>query len=152
MWFFFYVVFRAKPLFIFHKTRLSNKTVKSNLVTLCLFVGLFYLFRTLSGVLFFELQVRGNWESLGIMDIYKTRPYLVIFISLDTNDFKPVFSTNQHNKRIDENIKINTPILKVLATDQDSGTSGQIIYTITRQENDNAFYIDSNTGTFDLSR
>lgn len=86
------------------------------------------------------------------MDIYKTRPYLVIFISLDTNDFKPVFSTNQHNKRIDENIKINTPILKVLATDQDSGTSGQIIYTITRQENDNAFYIDSNTGTFDLSR
>lgn len=64
----------------------------------------------------------------------------------DTNDFKPVFSKNQHNKRIDENIKINTPILKVLATDQDSGTSGQIIYTITRQENDNAFYIDSNTG------
>ena len=70
----------------------------------------------------------------------------LIFSLSDTNDHKPTFERSTYNARIDENVARNTKLIQVRATDADSGPSGQIVYSITSQDRENHFYIDSNTG------
>lgn len=45
-----------------------------------------------------------------------------------------------------ENVNQNHLVINVKATDKDSGTSGEIVYTILSQKPENAFYINGNTG------
>ena len=70
----------------------------------------------------------------------------VIIIVEDTNDYTPVFNPASYTKDVAENAATGTSILKVAATDQDSGPSGQISYSIQSGNSGNSFVINSQTG------
>ncbi|KAL5012776.1 hypothetical protein ScPMuIL_011327 [Solemya velum] len=56
---------------------------------------------------------------------------------LDENDEKPVFTNSPKNITVPEDIAVNTPILKVTATDSDSGKNGEVFYRFAaRQKED----------------
>ena len=70
----------------------------------------------------------------------------VIITVEDTNDFSPVFDPVRYSKNVAENSVIGTDIVRVTATDGDTGPSGQISYLIQSGNTGNAFVINSQTG------
>ena len=63
-----------------------------------------------------------------------------------TNDFRPAFNQSSYIRIVSENIGIGRTILSVSASDQDTGPSGQISYSIQSGNVANAFIINSQTG------
>lgn len=47
----------------------------------------------------------------------------------DTNDNRPVFSQDQYRTTLTENAVVGTTVAVISATDGDSGTNGQIMYS-----------------------
>ncbi|XP_054721266.1 cadherin-related tumor suppressor-like, partial [Uloborus diversus] len=72
----------------------------------------------------------------------------VYFNVLDLNDNAPLFDPLSYSDEVFENITIGTSILKVSATDMDSGDNGCIIYNIVDGNTDNKFAIDTNGNIF----
>ena len=70
----------------------------------------------------------------------------VIITVEDTNDFNPVFKPITYSVAVNESVAIGSSILRVNASDQDSGPSGQISYSIQSGNVGNAFIINSKTG------
>ena len=70
----------------------------------------------------------------------------VIITVEDTNDFSPVFNPTKYDKIVNEDIGVGSTILSVSASDQDTGPSGQISYSIQSGNVANAFIINSQTG------
>ncbi|XP_069027606.1 protocadherin gamma-A11-like [Embiotoca jacksoni] len=52
----------------------------------------------------------------------------VTVIVLDSNDNHPIFSQEVYSVTIPENVKVNTSVIKVMATDVDEGVNGEIQY------------------------
>ena len=74
----------------------------------------------------------------------------VIITVEDTNDFNPVFNPTTYSKTISESVAIGSSILRVTASDQDSGPSGQISYSIQSGNVGNAFIINSQSGGYQM--
>ena len=72
----------------------------------------------------------------------------VIITIEDTNDFNPVFNSTTYSKTISENAAVGSSIVTVTASDNDTGPSGQISYTISSGNAGNAFVINSKTGRY----
>lgn len=70
----------------------------------------------------------------------------VIITVQDTNDFRPVFNPTTYSKRIAENTPRGSNVVRVTATDRDTGPSGQLSYHIESGNVKNAFLINSQTG------
>lgn len=74
----------------------------------------------------------------------------------DVNDQSPVFEKNYYTRSVRENLPAGKSILKVSATDGDSGTNGQIKYAIYKFPNSsmglNYFVIDEETGVISTSK
>ncbi|XP_031559365.1 cadherin EGF LAG seven-pass G-type receptor 2-like [Actinia tenebrosa] len=69
----------------------------------------------------------------------------IVYINVtDANTHAPVFKRRSYRGRIKENAKIGTSVLKVVATDDDTGTNAQISYSIERPVA--AFAVDPTTG------
>ena len=69
-----------------------------------------------------------------------------VFVHItDENDNAPVFVREAYEPLIEENKPIGTEVLRVSATDLDSGKNNMIIYSIVHNV-ENAFEIDSSTG------
>ncbi|XP_042158765.1 protocadherin alpha-6-like [Oncorhynchus tshawytscha] len=69
---------------------------------------------------------------------------------LDNNDNTPVFTKSLYKTRLLENVPIGTTLLTLNATDPDEGTNSEIIYSLSKKDQDHildVFYIDPNTGT-----
>ncbi|CDQ67801.1 unnamed protein product [Oncorhynchus mykiss] len=68
----------------------------------------------------------------------------------DLNDNKPVFESDPYEAVVVENLPDGTPVIQVKATDQDSGTNGQVIYSLdpkqTSAEISVLFAVNSETG------
>uniref|UniRef100_A0A4W5NWP6 FAT atypical cadherin 1a n=1 Tax=Hucho hucho TaxID=62062 RepID=A0A4W5NWP6_9TELE len=68
----------------------------------------------------------------------------------DLNDNKPVFESDPYEAVVVENLQDGTPVIQVKATDQDSGTNGQVIYSLdpkqTLAEISELFTVNSETG------
>ena len=67
----------------------------------------------------------------------------------DVNDHRPVFVNSSYSANTVENSPTGTTILKVLATDKDIGTNGQVIYSIERgshSDPDRIFSFEPQTG------
>ncbi|XP_041711685.2 protocadherin Fat 1a isoform X3 [Coregonus clupeaformis] len=68
----------------------------------------------------------------------------------DLNDNKPVFEADPYEAVVVENLPDGTPVIQVKATDQDSGTNGQVIYSLdpkqTSAEISELFAVNSETG------
>ncbi|XP_030595502.1 protocadherin beta-16-like [Archocentrus centrarchus] len=72
---------------------------------------------------------------------------------LDVNDNDPVFNQPVYKATVVENTKTGTSIIKVNATDADSGSNGLITYSLSKMKGSaaNIFIIDENTGTIYVS-
>lgn len=72
----------------------------------------------------------------------------------DVNDNPPVFNQTRYFGQVAENATIGTSILRVLATDADSGENGAIEYTINRRQSDKDAYfeVDSSTGLITVNK
>ncbi|XP_044177360.1 cadherin EGF LAG seven-pass G-type receptor 3-like isoform X5 [Acropora millepora] len=62
---------------------------------------------------------------------------------LDLNDNAPRFVLDMYQKVISENVSVDSAILRVTATDPDSGTNGQVHYAIEGGNTNNTFDLDN---------
>lgn len=72
----------------------------------------------------------------------------------DINDNRPVFYTREYNVSLLDapQIELNKPVVSVVATDQDSGAFGQVVYHIVAGNEKDIFALDRNTGALSISR
>ena len=61
--------------------------------------------------------------------------------------FQPEFQGLPFNVSVDENERLPQKVIRVQATDKDTGTSGEIVYAIESQDAD-IFFINGQTGIF----
>ncbi|XP_015248433.1 PREDICTED: protocadherin Fat 4 [Cyprinodon variegatus] len=90
----------------------------------------------------YELRVSasdGGWIS-------KTSYVSVTVQVTDVNDNPPVFDPDEYFPYVQENVPSGTTVLKMNATDRDSGLNAVIAYVIQSSDSD-LFVIDPNTGT-----
>lgn len=64
----------------------------------------------------------------------------------DTNDHGPQFSQITYWASVSSNFPVRNSVLKVTATDEDSGSFGEITYELLDSEDRNRFSLDSNSG------
>ncbi|GAB6027296.1 hypothetical protein CHUAL_001579 [Chamberlinius hualienensis] len=69
---------------------------------------------------------------------------------LDLNDNAPLFDPMSYSDEVFENVTVNTNIIKVSATDQDSGKNGEISYSIVDGNDGNCFDISENGTIFTI--
>ncbi|KAL1139414.1 hypothetical protein AAG570_006398 [Ranatra chinensis] len=116
--------------------------------------------RERDGVLYLDLQING------FLDREETSQYSLVIEALDggnpplrgsmtvnitiqdVNDNQPVFNQSRYFASVPENATVGTSVLRVFATDTDSGENGQVEYSINRRQSDRdaMFRIDSQTG------
>uniref|UniRef100_A0A4W5NEP3 Cadherin domain-containing protein n=1 Tax=Hucho hucho TaxID=62062 RepID=A0A4W5NEP3_9TELE len=73
----------------------------------------------------------------------------IIVNVIDVNDNSPVFSKQMYKVRVSENVPIGTPIIKLNATDVDSGVNGEIVFYLIHHGDQKAldvFQINPATG------
>ena len=70
----------------------------------------------------------------------------IIINILDLNDNDPVFMSNTFSASIIENAQRNSFVVTPLATDADSSSNGQLVYSIIGGNSGNAFQIDTSSG------
>ncbi|KAK2846751.1 hypothetical protein Q5P01_009750 [Channa striata] len=90
----------------------------------------------------YHLQIKavdGGWVS-------KTGMLNVTVVVMDVNDNPPVFSSSEYLAILPENSETGTSVLNVKATDADSGTNAQILYSLIAGHVDK-FAVDSSNGT-----
>lgn len=71
---------------------------------------------------------------------------------LDLNDNAPRFILDSYQKVISENATVDSVILRVTATDPDSGTNGQVHYSLLNGNINNTFELDNNDGVLKLQQ
>ncbi|XP_038556112.1 protocadherin alpha-9-like [Micropterus salmoides] len=80
----------------------------------------------------------------------KSGSMTIIINVLDINDNPPVFSQTLYKASVHENVKIDTSIITINATDSDAGQNGQISYSfidIDQGKQTDLFAVDEKTGT-----
>ncbi len=75
----------------------------------------------------------------------------VIVEILDRNDKTPIFSQNEYNISIPENITVGVEILQVEAMDQDVGLNGEVTYSITSGDDLSHFSINASSGSIQVN-
>ena len=75
-------------------------------------------------------------------------PVDVIIHIQDVNDSPPKFSRSRYASVVPENSKINTPVVRVTASDPDLGESGKVSYSLVdaSRSNSGSYRIDENSG------
>lgn len=71
---------------------------------------------------------------------------------LDDNDNSPVFGESIYNKTVPENTLPGTTILRVTATDADTGLNGEVEYHISQGAYSDIFSINNRTGEISLKK
>ena len=64
----------------------------------------------------------------------------------DENDNAPVFGSQNFNISVCENTPVGSIVIVVIATDEDSGENGRLVYSIVNITGGDAFSIDESTG------
>ncbi|KAM4763918.1 protocadherin beta-15-like [Cyanocitta cristata] len=78
----------------------------------------------------------------------------ISIVILDVNDNAPIFTQEQYIGQVLENSPEGSVVLRVVATDQDSGVNGDISYQLSQAvgQSDSAFVIDPITGEIKLTK
>jgi hypothetical protein len=74
---------------------------------------------------------------------------LVDIIVLDANDNTPIFSSDVYEARVSENAQPGSEVIRLSATDADSGAYGEMSYALSPAdavEHGDTFRIDNRTG------
>lgn len=74
-----------------------------------------------------QFQVQAIAGELGSLRVSQATIQLEI---IDTNDNSPQFAQDEYHVRVNESIRYPEPLLRVEATDKDSGKFGQILYFV----------------------
>ncbi|XP_073842383.1 FAT atypical cadherin kugelei isoform X2 [Musca autumnalis] len=81
------------------------------------------------------------------------RNYAKIIVNIyDHNDHSPEFTSKMLQSKIPESAVLGSKVIQLRATDRDSGTNGEIIYSIISGNVGNMFEIDKIVGTVYLSQ
>ncbi|XP_029464800.1 cadherin-23 isoform X2 [Rhinatrema bivittatum] len=113
-----------------------------------------------------DLRVRKNYEldreniafyNITVMAIDRGIPPLSSSVTvgvrvLDINDNDPVLLNLPLNITISENTPVSTSLLRILASDADSGRNAILTFNITAGNGENAFYIHETTGAIYVNR
>ncbi|XP_060526655.1 fat-like cadherin-related tumor suppressor homolog isoform X2 [Cylas formicarius] len=98
----------------------------------------------------FEVQ---SSHVVGVLALTDSSPPLTALSEItlqvqDENDHAPQFESAAYELILAENVAEGTPILKVIAHDEDQGSNGEIRYSLTSETTDiiNCFAIDTHTG------
>ncbi len=67
----------------------------------------------------------------------------ITILVLDVNDNRPVFSQDVYSTTLHESVQIGTLVMKILASDSDDGSNGEVSYTFGGANNHNMFNIFS---------
>lgn len=122
--------------------------------------------REKDGVLYLDLQINGALDSettpsyaLVIEALDGGVPPLkgtmtVNIVIQDVNDNQPVFNQTRYFGVVPENATVGTSILRVHATDADSGDNGGVEYAINRRQSDKDcfFEIDPSSGLISVNK
>ncbi|XP_019899394.2 protocadherin Fat 1a isoform X4 [Esox lucius] len=90
-------------------------------------------------------------QAQSLQEGYETVALVDVNIQVkDLNDNKPVFESDPYEAVVVENLPDGTLVIQVKATDQDSGTNGQVVYSLdpkqTLAEISELFAVNSETG------
>ncbi|XP_076446681.1 protein dachsous-like [Babylonia areolata] len=142
----------------------TNSTVTCEIVSGNL-GNVFLLSKKISGehVKILDLKVNGrlDFEDNPIYNLViratdgggRTGEMTVKIVILDQNDNQPIFNTSKYEVTVAENATVDTSIIQVQATDQDSGANGRIRYSISRETDpDLHFRIDPVTGVVRVNK
>lgn len=106
---------------------------------------------------------------IGKLDYEKTKSYTLTVMASDTgpsvltsttsvkiditdaNDNRPVFSEKNYAAKVEENSIVGTFALQVFATDLDTGSNGDIRYSIDRGNSEGRFKINQDTGVISVA-
>ena len=70
---------------------------------------------------------------------------------IDENDNSPIFTMDPYIVSVDEHSSTGTPVITVQADDADSGVLGEVSYSITSGNNEDAFIINTTTGSITVN-
>ncbi|XP_028271337.1 protocadherin Fat 1a isoform X3 [Parambassis ranga] len=97
-----------------------------------------------------------KWYQLTLLAQTKQENYdVVVSVNVniqvkDVNDNKPVFESDPYEAVVVENLPSGTQVIRVKATDRDSGTNGHVIYSLDPKQNSpeisELFAVNSETG------
>ena len=82
--------------------------------------------------------------------VNSTEHNITVYV-IDENDNSPIFTMDPYRVSVDEHSVTGTPVITVLADDADSGVLGQVRYSITSGNTDDAFIISSATGIISIN-
>jgi protocadherin Fat 1/2/3 len=98
-----------------------------------------------SGIIDYEVKKSYNLTvtvaDRGMPPLEADKPAYVIITVTDTNDNAPVFVPDQYNTSVSEGVKEGTVVVKVTATDKDSGTNAKFDFSITKGNEDDLFKV-----------
>ncbi|KAM5255823.1 protocadherin-23 [Ctenodactylus gundi] len=96
---------------------------------------------------FLDFEVRNEVQLIVLAESDGHRAYSKVTVSIqDVNDNFPQFEQNVYQASVPEGQLHNTPVIQVLASDPDSGSSGLVEYSILSGNQEAAFRIDVQTG------
>ena len=75
----------------------------------------------------------------------------VSVIVTDVNDNSPVFSNTPYSVTISDQLPLGSSVFQVTATDKDSGTNGDVSFSIAKGNLNSRFSIERNTGVISLA-
>ena len=97
------------------------------------------------GITLYELTIiASNFDGL-------SSSFNVTIEITDVNDNAPQFSASRFTANVTEHADIGTRVIRVTATDIDSGSNGEIVYSIVRGNVNGAFAINNVTGLITVS-
>ena len=70
---------------------------------------------------------------------------------IDENDNSPIFTMDPYRVSVEEHNSTGTPVITVQADDADSGVLGEVSYSITSGNNEDAFIINTTTGSITVN-
>ena len=94
--------------------------------------------------------------SLGVKAVYTHVASLSSVVPVtvhvqDVNDNQPVFSQGLYAASVDENVRADSYVTRVLAEDKDTGLNGRVAYKLVKSEEPVPFRINKQTGTITVA-
>lgn len=95
-----------------------------------------------------DRETRSNYTlTISATDNLHTSVCEVLVLVQDLNDNNPVFQKSSYETSIYENVSVGETVMTVLAKDLDSGTNGEVTYSLYNDSADaGLFAIDSSSG------
>ena len=92
-------------------------------------------------------DMREHVLTIKVRDLNHMETLFFVTISVeDANDHKPVFVQAQYEAEVNVDALPGLPLVKVLATDEDSGSNAMLKYSVAAESVNGTFYIDENSG------